>query len=552
MMKKFLLAVAVVSVAGGVFASHVRETLKLEKGWNAIYIESTPENSGCEEFFRDLPVTAAAAYRSDADAVTAQLAEDGSEIVQQPIAFLQWVRGASVSTLNSIVGGRAYLVFATNAVNEVSFLGVPAVPRITWRKISSAQTNEFFNLAGVSSVLPSQTATSYFGEGPYGTVKAGQQILGIGGTDPNGPTLKTLVPFGKVSTVEPGKAYALTAGYAGDWPGVIGIIGSERVTFARGDDLAALTLKNCGTKDRAFSVKLVPSALESEVFPPLRRRLPRTDILSAPPYTNVVQGSSWTIELKAGDSFNQAFALDRANLADGVTYGAVAEITDLGGTGMRVRVPIMVEAESKETAANKYPYGLWVGAIALDSVSELANATPVKAGGVMRLNIMVHNEKGEGVDTARLVQRVVAGVDTNGTVHLYKELKDVPSAFASHRRFSVAFPGVSTPLVTADIDSEGFGKMLRFKWVMDSKARENPFRHAGHPDHDGLGPNGAAEVWAVTNKLTLTWHDFVYQPGEKTQGYVTYEVEGLAAPGPIRANGVFSLQRGLKIGKIEE
>lgn len=562
MMKKILFVIGCVGCVYGASAAHIRETFKLEKGWNAIYIESTPENSGCEEFFRDLPVVAAAAYRSEADASTAQLAEDGSEIVQQPVTYLQWVRGASVSTLNSIVGGRAYLIFATNAVDEVSFLGVPTVPRIIWRKISSAQTDEILNFAGVSSVLPSQSAASYFGEGPFGMVTAGRQVYVIGGTDPNGPTLKALGSFGKVGSVEPGKAYALTASSAGDWPGVIGVVSRREVAFASDTSLASVTLQNRGTQERTFNLRVVPSALETETMPPLRRRLPRVDAISAPEYTNVVASAAWTVDLKPEATADQVFAVDRMGLVEGVTYGAVLEITDLGGSGMRVRLPIIVAANPAEDAENAYPYGLWTGAIALDAVSQLTNDTPVAAGGTMTLNVMIHNAKDGGPNgLARLLQRVAAGVETNGAIRLYRELKDVPTDLGMRKRFSVAFPGVSNPQVAADAGSEGFGKMLRFTWTVDAGAGDNPFRHAGHPDHDGLGDRGATEVWSLTNTLTLSWHqdgnpgkpvDFAYQPGERTQGYVTYEVEGLVSPGPIRATGVFSLQRTLKVGKIEK
>ena len=72
---------------------HVSETLSLAKGWNAVYIESTADESACEDFFRDTPVIAAAIYRSDADASTAQYDTSGKEIVQAPIVFLQWSRG---------------------------------------------------------------------------------------------------------------------------------------------------------------------------------------------------------------------------------------------------------------------------------------------------------------------------------------------------------------------------------------------------------------------------------------------------------------------------
>ena len=126
---------------------HVEETIELAPGWNAVYFESTPTNSLCEDFFRDSPVLGAAVYMSDAPSATAQYDPSGREIVQAPVAFLQWIRGESVSTLEAISGGSTMLLYATNAWTH-TFVGVPSAPRVTWHKVSASETNEFFNLVG--------------------------------------------------------------------------------------------------------------------------------------------------------------------------------------------------------------------------------------------------------------------------------------------------------------------------------------------------------------------------------------------------------------------
>ena len=120
-------------------APHVSETLNLAKGWNAVYIETTADESACEDLFRDTPVIAAAIYRSDADASTAQYDTSGKEIVQAPIVFLQWSRGEKDSALQSVVGGNTYLLFATNAAT-ISISGVPAAPQWTGFSVSAPQT----------------------------------------------------------------------------------------------------------------------------------------------------------------------------------------------------------------------------------------------------------------------------------------------------------------------------------------------------------------------------------------------------------------------------
>ena len=97
-------------------ASHISETMTLAKGWNAIYLESTPTNSVCTDFFAGAPVARVASYYSDAYSSTRQLADDGTEITQKPVSYHVWVPGDEMaSTLSALAGGRVYMVYATNA-----------------------------------------------------------------------------------------------------------------------------------------------------------------------------------------------------------------------------------------------------------------------------------------------------------------------------------------------------------------------------------------------------------------------------------------------------
>ncbi|MBQ6245895.1 MAG: hypothetical protein IJK04_03440, partial [Kiritimatiellae bacterium] len=114
-------------------AAHVSETMTLKKGWNAIYLESTPTNALCEEFFAGAPVLRVASYQSDAYSSTRQLADDGTEIAQKPVSYRVWVPGdETASTMAALAGGYAYLVYATDTWSK-QFYGVPSAPRPTWR-----------------------------------------------------------------------------------------------------------------------------------------------------------------------------------------------------------------------------------------------------------------------------------------------------------------------------------------------------------------------------------------------------------------------------------
>ena len=547
---------------------HIDETMSLAKGWNAIYLESTPTDAACEDFFAGAPVARVASYYSDAYSSTRQFADDGSEITQKPISYHVWVPGdETASTMSALVGGRVYMIYATN-IWEKPFQGVPAAPRQTWRA-ASGETG-FMNLAGVSADTSSTpTAKAYFGEGPFGTANGSSyQISG------NKTTAPTFLPMtiGSSAKLRGGKAYALTATTSTDWPGVIGAQG-DGVFFRSDENYAIFRVKNYGTKAREFRFTIGPSA-SGEEMPQLSRRLPRVDAISSPSYTNVEENVSWDLSLDAGEVLEQIFSLDRSNLEAGKEYGAILTIEDRGGSMMRVRLPIAVKAA--KAGAVPYPAGLWVGEIALARVSGIDDETPepVAAGGTLKMNVMVHVDTN---GTCRLLQRVAAGVDANGAERLFRNLEDVPAEVETPRRISTVMMSVDTPVVAA-ADGSAFGTNAVFTWTIAPTASDNPFRHAWHPDHDGKtadyrgeAPSGDVpenyaypvkpELWSIGNSLELSWHEkgdpalpaiFPYTSDETTSGVVTWEVTGLTAKAPIKSVGTFTLRRVFNAAQLEE
>ena len=569
-MKRILAMMAVATSATlplAVQASHIYETMTLAKGWNAIYLESTPTNAACADFFAGSPVARVASYYSDAYSSTRQLADDGTEIAQKPISYYVWVPGdETASTMDTLMGGRVYLIYATNTWTKENFLGVPSAPRQTWRATSG--DTGFMNIVGVSAdATVTVGAKAYFGEGPFGT--SSSVAYQIGGTKPAAPTFLPMT-IGSGPRLHGGMAYALTATRDGDWPGVIGVQG-DSVYFGADANYASIKVQNRGTKARAFRMSIAASADATERVPPLMRRLPRVDAIRAPGYTNVAESVAWEVALEPNETTEQIFSLDRSQLVAGTAYGAILVIEDLGGSQMRVRLPVAPAVGS--SAAVAYPTGLWVGQIALTQVSGIDDATPVAAGGTLKMNVMLHVDA-DGACT--LLQRAALGVDTNGTARLFKEFSSVPAEVENLRRFSTVMMSVDTPVVAAG-DGAKFGDAAGFSWTVDAKARDNPFRHAWHPDHDGKkadysgdAPSGddfgnyaqpvKPELWSISNRLDFSWHEdgigakpvnFPYNADETTSGVVTWEVTGLVSKGPIKSVGTFTLKRVFKAKNLE-
>lgn len=571
-------AVLVVFAACSAHAAHIRETMTLKNGWNAIYLESTPTNALCDAFFEGAPVKSVASYQSDAYSYTRQLADDGTEITQKPISYYVWLpQDDEFSTMKSLTGGRVYIIYATNSWSK-TFYGVPAVPRQTWR--TASVNGGFMNLVGVSAdTNTTVTAKAYFGEGPFGTGRDNIvcQIAGKGTAAPS-----FLSGLSNSPKVQGGKAYALTATKDSEWPGVIGFSGPAGVAFGS-DSFASVTLKNFGTTNHTFRVKVLASADATERVPPVLKRMVK-DEKGVESWTNATEGVSWEVALAPDALATQKFAIDRTAMEAGATYAAVMQIEDLGGTQMRVRIPVTVDEKPADEAA--FPIGLWAGYIQMEAVSSLTNATPTAAAGKLKMNILVHVDADGG---ARLLQRVAAGVDAEGKMRLFKELESAKAACENPRRLSSVMMSVDTPIVAASAHTT-FGDQLQFAWTVDAKARDNPFRHAWHPDHDGKTADYSGDVvsgddlanyvnpvkpelWSVTNTLYLSWHklnnpdedvDFECNPSETTAGFATWTVGGLisnrqidaegntVSDGQINSIGVFYLKRIAEVGVIED
>ena len=68
-------------------------------------------------------------------------------------------------------------------------------------------------------------------------------------------------------------------------------------------------------------------------------------------WTNATEGVFWEVALAPDALATQKFAIDRTAMEAGATYAAVMQIEDLGGTQMRVRIPVTVDEKPADEAA---------------------------------------------------------------------------------------------------------------------------------------------------------------------------------------------------------
>ncbi len=544
-LKLFTFAAAVLA-ASVAMAGHVSETMTITNGWNAVYLESTPDNSAPEDFFADMPqVARVGCYESSVYGATEQISSDGSTIAQKPVSFYVWVRGdESRSTLQRIIGGHCYLIYATGPASK-TFYGVPACPRVSWQ----AADDGFATIVGVS-IPAGETVPSavYFREGPMSpeAIKAPYEP---GGLDAAAPEFTKLMSFRGTPALKGGGVYAFEGGEVADWPGVVKVLTttlSGTIAFEGGVARQSFSVANAGTTNRTIRVSYGPSELASEEKPPLMVFIPRVG-------TNEY---GWTtfethdFDLAPGESRTLALAIDKSGFTADRSFAGLVTVSDLSGTKMRVRVPVTaaLDADSPHSAA--FPKGLWYGNIELTQVDRLSDGVPVEAGGKMKMQALLLVDN---AGAAHLMQRVAVGTakepgeDGTRAVKLWPETADVPAEYLA-RRISTMFPDVAHR--SLDATSGSFGGILQFDWTVAADARDNPFRHVWHPDH--------AAGFAVTNRLTLSWHKengestWEYSPDEVTYGIGTWTLGGLSGTGEVTMRGVFALKRIIATSNIEE
>ncbi len=538
----FLTIAAVVLSAG---AGHISETLTLSNGWNAVYLESTPDASAAADFFADLPVQRVGCYESSVYSSTEQIASDGTTIAQKPAAFYVWVRGEEEdSTLQRILGGRCYFIYATNTAVK-TFYGMPRCPRVSWQ----ASDSGFATIVGVSMPAGETVMSSaYFREGPLSTA-AVKSPYSIGGEDAAAPKFTKMLAFRGTPVLSASGAYAFEGSSIADWPGVLKVSVpslSDTIAFGSGTQLRSFSVANAGTTNRTIRVSYGNSELSSEVKPALQLYIPRKG-------TNEygwVAFETHEFELAPGESKNLSLAIDKSGMSEGTAFAGLITVSDLSGTKMRVRVPVTAALDGDTPYSAAYPKGLWYGNVELSQVDHLSDGKPIPSGGMMKMAAMVLVD-GDGA--AHLLQRVAVGTSedqkADGTrdTRLWTEMSEVSSGYSA-RRLSTMFPDLAHSSVEAT--SGTFGGLLQFDWTVAADARDNPFRHAWHPDH-GTG-------FAVTNRLMLSWQTeseestWSYSPDEVTYGICTWTLGGLSGTGEVKMRGTFAMKRILAVSKIEE
>ena len=132
-MKK-IISILLAAYSVGMMASVLEQTISLNEGWNAVYLEVTPEESKTADVFENTSVIRIGCYSQYSYSSTIQYTKDGTPINGMPAVFLSWDRDCQeAATLNTVIGGEVYLMYATSACT-FKVVGTPVLPKLIWHK----------------------------------------------------------------------------------------------------------------------------------------------------------------------------------------------------------------------------------------------------------------------------------------------------------------------------------------------------------------------------------------------------------------------------------
>lgn len=546
----------------------VTQTLNLNPGWNAVYVEVQPEDSSPATVFNALPQGSTVWAWTGKDSPVQFIQDPNEAAVYKP----KWLNistapaEAALNNLYAINVNTPYLVrVAGTAPVSVTVQGRPTIRHKSW-------VPDSFNLIGFSFSATPPTFANFFAPSNSHKNQAVYRLNNISGAWEivNNPATTTMLS---------GEAFWIYCQSGSDYQGPLTVEadGSDGLNF--GVSITILTLKvyNSSTIDRTVSVAQLSAAN------PVAFAYRSYDATSGLILTNPLSNMS-PITVKAGSFSVITLAAQRGSFSG--SAASVLEFSD--GQGNRVRVPVTAISNP----VNGYP-GLWFGVATLNMVSQLSDLTGTApnfvngeakpAPAALNLNLILHQDRN---GQARLLKQVIVmhqdgtrnpdGTPrTNGRfvaltddklISNFKGVSQRSGADVGRRLSAIGFDySPSTdPAFGTDFDDTALkctgsiSTTVTCQIILESSASTthptNPFLHKYHPDHDNLDDTNYTtfkkEVNRIVRDVSL---DFDATPKDNPSnpppgwgvnmlgGTYTEHIRGLAK-GPIKVQGNFTIK----------
>ena len=595
-----LSAVVLLTPSAHALMPHTSQNISLVSGWNAVYVEVSPEQPA-DELFAFWPVDHVGLYDPASFLATRQFSAEWNSQGLPREAMAVWYRDApEASTLKSVPAGSILVTFCKDSNGFVgTFRGAPAAPRTTWHVTS---TNTVYNFVGFS-VSQTTDIAAYLEGSPCEEVLS-RAYYRIVGNDPNAaPQAREVRTYDR--TVSNGNVLLLPSDKISDWSGVLHVSPLNGIDFGQTGSKATLSIRNDGTASREVCMELDQALNHDELFESaslpwnLYVREREAAVTNSVWDVNLMvsyYNKQWYKTLAPGETWNLEFGFDRmsfqgGNRRKGLPFGALLTVTENSAAHAKVVIPIRGET-SGESESEWYD-GLWVANAEFDTISMVGlkrviekvredgvivtrtNTVPTTlsakapTGGKFRLRLPIHRDQ-EG--SLRLLQRVVVAgeVAADGTYNykLYAGSATPPDSHKTIMRISSVCLPTETPVIGATQDNlwnwYDSDAAAKFSFTVTPDGATSLLRHPYHPQHDGLrwdfrtsAPNGddvynyasdvKPETFSVRSEITMK-----LDPSQKPQpwdpeysfnGTCEWKLSGLRHDGDIVVSGPMTFKR---------
>jgi hypothetical protein len=533
-------------------AQWATQTIQLQPGWNAVYLEVQPQPADCNTVFANLPVESVWGWNRRFSPV--QFVQDANTLVPAAPDWLVYLPPASSltggSSLFTLEGGKCYLIkLAANAQPRTwAVQGQPSLRKTEW-------VPDSFNLVGFSLDRTNPPAfQTFFSTSPAHATNAAYRLVSNG--------IWAQVP--DTTLMNSGEAFWIRCTGASDYQGPLSLTVPFRtgLTYGRALVEQTITIQNASANPRTILITLQPSASPPvNVLPALAGPVPLS-YWTLDQANNVggwfpLSGTVAREDLRPGQSVQVRLAVRRSDMApysgtNEALYQSSLEIRDAGGSS---RLVIPVSAAGFQTAGSTVSFGthqpkgsslpplhagLWIGTVILNQVNQPASTSPnapTNTASGFQFRLLVHLDSS---GRARLLQRILQmwkqGTYKPDPNDPTKQVVDEPGRFVLitdesliltisgltgsalrddqpvGRRFSTAAFSFRTPVLMAGNGDFGTDSSIySSQIVLDYDDPLNPFKHKYHPDHDNFDPRflqrlpEGQESFTVTRQVQLTF-----------------------------------------------
>ncbi len=563
--------------SASIFGQWVEQTISLDPGWNAVYLEVQPEPQQCDVVFGAMNIESV--WYWNPKSTSAQYISSPPDPNTLMVSHTQWLvyfppeQPAHISTnLFNLIGGKAYLI-KLGGTEQVQWTikGHPCLPKIDWKPGT-------YNFSGyhISGAGQEPTFLDFFSGSSAHLNRPIYRLVKTGGNfqwevvDVDNP-LK--------NTMKKGEAYWTSSQWSSDYIGPLAVVVEQAGELAYGESIVQqkLTIHNFSDNDVTVDMSSISSLSPPDgSYDPVAGNVPHMYWKSGP-----VEEAGWVelpgslaLEIPPESNLVLRLAVNRSEMPTDGSYQSILEFDNNQGMTLN----LSASAQSTDFS------GLWVGYAAIENVSQPSDETDpneVKStASEFQFPVIMHVDPNDNIyllkEVVQLWKDPVMGPDPNsGDPNSDDEIVIEPGRFVlvtdpeifqqfsgaslrdgqpRGRRISSAAFSFPDPIkMTGNFGLAGNALNLDSPLTIGPDDPLNPFRHKFHPDHDD-----AAESFQVKRDITFK---FTSSPpeGPETPGWGDSDVGGEYTETitgihekSINVKGIFHLHRVSRIGVLND